>query len=145
VHVAALADGDDGGVGVVLAADQLVRLGDPDDVDDARHRPQVEPLEGDDVADEADDRAVDPAADEGRAAGQLDPGDDGVDVLRGGTRAHDDDHRVPLDTRLDEHLRHAGQPRAQARGSGRSVPGSRPRDVPGAVTAAGPRMALWGG
>ena len=43
--------------GVVLAADQLVGVGDPVDVLDPGHAAQVEAVEGLDVADEADDRA----------------------------------------------------------------------------------------
>ncbi len=77
---------------MVLAADQLVRLADPDDLADAGHRAQVEGLELGDVADQPDDGALDTAADEGRPAGALDAGDDSVDLLGRSAGAHDDDH-----------------------------------------------------
>ena len=90
------ADLDGRGLGVVLAADQLVGLGDPHDVADAGHRAQVERLERRDVADQADDRALHAAADERGAARALDARDDGVDLLRGSAGAHDDDHGRPV-------------------------------------------------
>ena len=71
---------------VVLAADQLVRVGDPVDVGDAAQRAEVQAVEGLDVADQADDGADDALADEGLAADALDLGDDVRDVLVGGVR-----------------------------------------------------------
>ncbi len=80
------ADLDRGRRRVVLAADQLVGLADPDDLADPGHRPQVEALEGDDVADQPDDGALHAAADEGRPARLLHAVDDGLDLLRGRRR-----------------------------------------------------------
>ncbi len=89
-------DADRRRLGVVLPADELVGLGDPDDLLHARHHAQVEALERDDVADQSDDRALHAAADEGAATRAFDARDDGVDVLGGGAGAHHDDHGVFL-------------------------------------------------
>ncbi len=70
--------------GMVLAADQLVGVGDAVHVGDAAQGPQVEVVERLDVADQPDDGADDALADEGLAADALDPLDDAGDVLVGG-------------------------------------------------------------
>ena len=113
------ADLDGAGLGVVLAADELVGLAHPDDLADPGHRPQVERLELHDVADQPDDRAVDTPADEGGAAGLLDAGDDGVDLVGGCAGAHDDDHEVLPSTRR------VGTTRAPGRCPGLAVGGAR--------------------
>ena len=83
---------DGGALGVVLAADQLVGVGDPVDVLDPGHAAQVEPVEGLDVADQADDRAHDAAADERLPAGLLDALGDVRDLLLGRPGSHHNDH-----------------------------------------------------
>jgi hypothetical protein len=77
---------------MVLAADQLVGVGDAVHVGDPAQAAQVEPAEPVHVAHQADDRADHAAADEGRATGLLDPLDDGVDVGGGGVGPHHHDH-----------------------------------------------------
>ena len=72
---------------MVLAADQLVGVGDAVHVRDAGQGAQVEAVEGVDVTDQADDRAHHALADERLAADALDPRDDGGDVLVGGVGA----------------------------------------------------------
>ena len=79
--VAGRADVDRGALGVVLQADQLERVGDPVHVLDTGHAAQVEAVEGLDVADQADDRAHDAAADERLSARLLDPLGDVGDLL----------------------------------------------------------------
>ena len=88
------ADVDRRPLGVVLAADQLVGVGDPVDVLDPGHAAQVEPVEGLDVADQADDRARHAAADERLAARLLDALGDVRDLLLGGSGSHHNDHAV---------------------------------------------------
>ena len=61
---------------MVLAADQLVGVGDPVHVGDALQGAQVEVVEGVDVADQPDDRADHALGDERLAADALDPLDD---------------------------------------------------------------------
>ncbi len=78
------ADPDGGPLGVVLAADQLVGVGDPVHVRDAGQAAQVEVVEGVDVADQPDDRAHHALADEGLTADALDPLDDVGHLLIGG-------------------------------------------------------------
>ena len=92
--VALAADVDGRALGVVLAADQLVGVGDPVDVLDAGHAAQVEAVEGLDVADQADDRARHAAADERLPTRLLDPLGDVRDLLLGGAGSHHNDHAV---------------------------------------------------
>ena len=73
---------------MVLAADQLVGVGDPVHVGDALERAQVEVVEGVDVADQADDRADQALGDERLPADRLDARDDVRDVLVGGVGRH---------------------------------------------------------
>jgi hypothetical protein len=77
---------------MVVAADELVGRGHAYDVADARHGSQVERSEVSDIADQADDRALDSATDERLSADGFDPLDDSVHLVRAGTRSHDDDH-----------------------------------------------------
>ena len=85
-------DPDRRAVGMVLAADQLVGVGDAVHVGDALEGAQVEVVEGVDVADQADDRADQALGDERLPAHRLDPSDDGGDVLVGRVGRHDHDH-----------------------------------------------------
>ena len=80
------ADPHRGPVGVVLAADELVGVGDAVHVGDALERAQVEVVERLEVSDEADDGAHDALADERLPADPLDLLDDVRDVLVGGIR-----------------------------------------------------------
>ncbi len=77
---------------MVLTADELERVADPVDVRDPGQGPQVQAVEGVDVADEPDDRADHSLAHEGRAAYALDLLDDEGDVLVRGVRCHHDNH-----------------------------------------------------
>jgi hypothetical protein len=85
---------DRGPLGVVLAAHQLVGVGDPVDVGDSAQGAQVEVVERVDVADQPDDRAHQAARDERLATDLLDPSDDRGDVLLRGVGRHHHDHRA---------------------------------------------------
>ena len=103
--VAGRADVDRGPLGVVLQADQLERVGDPVDVLDAGHAAQVEAVEGLDVADQADDRAHDAAADERLSARLLDPLGHVGDLLLRRPGSHHNDHgsRLGRGVRMPDH------------------------------------------
>ncbi len=86
---------------MVLPADQLVRHGDPYDVEDAPAAAQVERLELVHVPDESDDRPGHPPADEGVTTRRAHQADDGVDILLRGPWGHHHHHEgfLPLSGR----------------------------------------------
>ncbi len=81
---------------MMLAAHQLVRHRDADDVADAGVAAQVQRAELLDVTDQTDDRAGHAPADECLAAGRGDQVDDCVNVTLGGLGGHHHHHCVIL-------------------------------------------------
>ncbi len=133
-----VADPDRRAVRVVLSTDELVRIGDAQDVADTGQRRQVELPELVDVADKADDRSGEAAADECLTPGGDDAGDDRVDLLGGGAGIHDDDHVDSLCSQTPQASARNAKPRTcPARGSRLAVAVSDLRD---AGPAARPRL-----
>ena len=91
-----VADLDLGRLGTGLARDELVRLADAHDGLDARHAGDRQRHEALGIADQADDRAVLAARDEGIATGVLDYLDDARDIFLARVQAHHHDHGVLL-------------------------------------------------
>src|SRR5258706_9745165 len=99
-------DRDDRVLALGLPGDQLVGRRDRDDLGDARQVLEGARLDRTAVAGDADRRALRSRDGVGREPQALDGFDDAPDVLRGGRRIHDDEHRVlscEADTAVSNH------------------------------------------
>ncbi len=125
-------DGHLGVFGMEVAPDQLVGLGDVDDLAHAGEAAERRLVDVAGVAENADGGPVGPGNGGGPKAGRADPGDDLVDVPGRGVMVHHDEHVVSSSPATEK-----------TRAPGVPAPEAQKHESHGAGPLKGPSVALW--